>query len=175
MSCSLIQTLKSDIGNEPFYKPNKEILVLNFNVCDLEDYVEGWNEEQIHLALECSLNVIFHPRITLLEPIDDFADIEEQLICETVSLMQNHCDGSFYDFHEIPKTETGYVEQAIYIENQLTNFINKLAEDISCDSYNENVNYLYEEMSMANKLNLVNFRYYTTTTQLTVAVQCLLF
>lgn len=137
--------------------------------------MDGWNEEQIHLGLECALNIIFHPRITALESTEGFGEIEEELVCETISLIQDHCDGSFYDFHETPKTETGYIEQAIYIENQLNHLINKMVEDIGSDIYNENVNYLYEEMSMATKLNLVNFRYYTTTGQLTVSVQCLIF
>ncbi|WNV45859.1 hypothetical protein [Aeromonas phage AerS_266] len=150
-------------------------MVLNFNIVDLEDCMDGWNEAQIHLALECVLNIIFHPHITSLDATENFDEIEEQWVCETVSLIQNHCDGSFYDFHEIPKTETGYIEQATYIENQLNNLINKMVEDISSDIYNEHVNYLHEEMSMATKLNLVNFRYYTTTGQLTVSVQCLIF
>lgn len=160
---------------------NPDVVIYKFNSIDLEDYVEGWNENQITLALEGALNLIFHSSVTSNTEIyagEPWAEIEDQIVSETVNLIQSHSDGSEFGFRPIDTEENQeqwdmlFLEQTNNIEAQLGSLIEKLAEDISSDHYNPDVNTLYGEMSLATKLILRSYAYYTDTGVLRLAVQC---
>ncbi|QDB70246.1 hypothetical protein CF8_0078 [Aeromonas phage CF8] len=160
---------------------NTDIVVYKFNSIDLEDYVEGWNENQITLALEGALNLIFHPSVTSNTEIyagEPWSEIENQIVTETVNLIQSHSDGSEFGFRlfdteeEEERWDLLFLEQTNNIEAQFGSLLEKLAEDISSDHYNPDVNTLYGEMMLSAKLILRSYAYYTDTGVLRLAIQC---
>lgn len=138
--------------------PTTALLTVGFNSDDLADYVESFNTRQIHLAIEYALNTIFNPTILMGLPgkTPDDPDGWEGVDC---SLRDQALYHIFEAGDETDKIMADFTMAALEIAYD--DLVNKLSEDITSDSENEDVQCLYNELLLIKWITLIECRYLT--------------
>lgn len=169
-------------------EPTLTAVTYKFKVPALADYFEGLSGEQCHVALEGALNIIFavpapdQSGLALEGDLpqnedEDLIDHEQRIVNDVVFALYAHqlgAENSFLVTGEV--IEDGYENTPLYsnFETMFRTILNKLADEINEDKFNQDITTLYEEMQFYNRIELYNHHYSTESEILTVTVMCTL-
>lgn len=160
-----------------------EHVSLKIKSLDLEDYVLEINDNQIFILLQGALNLVFNGVINQQivqcnneNPDDDFSweSVENEIFENTVTQMLEagghlnfYTDSGGLDEVAVQDFDVDY--RAMY-ESMLFNLSHKLSDDVNEDPYNQEIISLFDDMLLANSLNLENYMYKTPENYLHITI-----
>jgi len=172
------------------FKPEPALTAVTykFKVPALADYFEGLSGEQCHVALEGALNIIFavpapdQSGLALEGDVpqnedEDLIDHEQRIVNDVTFALYAHQLGNEIGLiGTVDVVEDDYENTPLYsnFESMFRTIVNKLADEINEDRFNQDVVTLYEEMQFYHRIELYNHYYSTESEILTVTVMCTL-
>lgn len=160
---------------------DESMVTYKFKCPDLADHFEAFNAEQTHVILEGALNIIFGHPSTLSAESTDTDDLEQLPTPDELPL--NHEDRITADVgfalqalalnNESGLDGDNQIDDSENLENQFSTIVEKLANDIGNDKYNQDVITLYGEMEFFNRIELYTYNYSTEHGILSVTVTAL--
>lgn len=154
-----------------------------FHSPDLADFVEGWTEEQTHIAIEAALKTIFNP-LVCGSPVkvgqEDISGLEmdnvgydEVIFAEALNSLAQVDPANLYK--DLPiltdEEELMYMNFVNGYHSALEALMNKLAEDITDDKFNMDIQTVYSEILLGREFTLLNYSYLTPSDMLIVNLQ----
>lgn len=152
------------------------MISFKFSSPDLADYVEGWSPEQIKIALEAAIRIVFSPLLCQTsgiplvgdeaETVVTDADYEEVIISSAIVDMSTVAMGSQTPQFNLTEEmmELLYAGEDLESEayrDPLVNLINKLTEDITDDKYNTDIGTICSEVCLGGRPTLVDYKFIT--------------
>lgn len=119
-------------------------MTISFYTPDLADFVEGLSYTQIIIALEGAINTVVG--MTVNDPSQlGYNQFEEEIRDSTIGQLETNADQ--------------WTSVAIPYEDLYDNLVSKLAEDISSDFENVELQVLRDEMMLASWVKVINHFY----------------
>lgn len=169
----------------------RNLVTYRLNCPDLQDYFEVLDGEQIHIALEGALNVIFGkpvnsventisgllgtslpPSIGLGEDVEDELTHEAQIVAD-VAFALTARELSVDAVVSMLETDPIEHEKYPFYESLFNSIITKLSECVANDKYNQDVVTLTGEMDFFHRIELYTYQFNTNCNVLTVTIECL--
>lgn len=156
-----------------------QAVTYKFKMPDLADLFEGLSAEQTHIALEGTLNTVFgQPRKDLSslsveeeeqDEEEDQLDHESEILSATVFALVAHQQG---DDGEIVPVEGDVEDSPLYtqLEETFRGIVDKFAEEVANDKFNQDIITLSGEMQYYNHLELFTYMYDSKNEILSVTV-----
>jgi hypothetical protein len=160
-----------------------EVVSFKFQSPDLGDLVEGWTDEQTHIAIEAALKSIFNPLVCgataqigkeLITGLEmDNVGYDEVIFSEALlSLAQVDPANMYRDLPILTdEEELMYANFVNSYQGPLEALMNKLAEDITDDKFNMDIQTVYSEILLGREFSLQNYSYLTPADVLIVNLQ----
>lgn len=161
-------------ANATAIAPESNMVTYRFKSPDLQDMFESYSGEQVHVALEGALNVIFGKGKTATEQLadlveakgldivnelsedDEAANHEAQITSEVAfALATYQLSNSELDMPEDITLDPIYMQ----MEDQFRELVTKLSNDVAADKDNQDVITLLGEMEFFNRIELFNHNY----------------
>lgn len=158
-------------ANATAIAPESAMVTYRFKSPDLQDLFESYSGEQVHVALEGALNVIFGRSKSSLEALvdatagdqlevvsedDDAINHEAQITSEVAfALATYQLSNSELDMPEDITLDPIYMQ----MEDQFRELVTKLSNDVAADKHNQDVITLLGEMEFFNRIELFNHSY----------------
>lgn len=152
-----------------------------FKVPEFAELFESLSPEQIHISLEGALNIIFaQPSKNVLEAAanddsdemedeqneeEDQLDHEAAIVAATTFALFAHQQGLDAEAsgvtEMVPVEDPENTPQYAQLEDTFRAIVDKFAEAISADEYNQDITTLYGEMQFFNHIELFTYNYDT--------------
>lgn len=182
------QVSLSDMVGGEYTGEVKNLVTYRLNSTDLQDYFEVLEAEQIHIALEGALNIIFgRPSNSISSAISELVgdglanlgvedeDTEDELTHEA----QIVSDVAFAitareigaDVLQMDGVDPMDHEKYPFFESLFNSIVTKLSADFAADKYNQDVVTLTGEMDFFTRIELYTYQYDTNNNILTFTIE----
>jgi hypothetical protein len=145
-----------------------------FKVRDFADLFEGLNPEQIHVALEGAMNIVFVKPLPVAgsdenqTEEDDQLDHESQVTANTVFALVAH--GQSDETEGVAEIDPEDNPEYAKYEEIFQAIVAKFAAEVAADEFNQDVVTLHGEMEYFNRIELFTYFYDTKNEVLSVTI-----